>query len=278
MDPYLEHPRWFPDLHQGLITFLKKELEQRLPPDYYAQARQRVWLDVSQRYVEPDVNVMGEPRGHETSLRRQDHGGVAVAEPEVDADLEVDEPVVITVEETVHDEPSEWFLEIYGKSSGQDGLVTTLEVVSLSNKTPGEEGYDKYRAKQCEVMAGQAHLIEIDLLRTGTHVTAVPQDIARQNAGAFDYHICVHRYDRPAEYQVYPILLARQLPLIAIPLLPADRPVPLDLQAVFNEAYDAGPYRRRIRYGHDPIDPPLRPEQAEWAKTILASSPTDKGR
>ena len=103
----------------------------------------------------------------------------------------------------------------------------------------------------------------------GTHVTAVPRDIARDKAGPFDYHVSIHRFDRPDAYFVYPIRLENRLPVLAIPLLPGDPEVLLDLQAAFNRAYDAGPYRKRIRYGEDPIRPALRPEQSRWAKSIL---------
>ena len=109
----------------------------------------------------------------------------------------------------------------------------------------------------------------MDLLRKGTHVTAVPRAIAHVKAGPFDYHVSIHRFDRPRDYYVYPIHLEQRLPVIAIPLLPGDPAVLLDLQLAFNRVYDAGPYRKRIRYGEDPIKPTLRPEQAEWAKTIL---------
>ena len=118
------------------------------------------------------------------------------------------------------------------------------------------KGYDKYRTKQRKILAGQAHLIEIDLLCAGTHVTAVPRDIAREEAGPFDYHVSIHRFDRPKEYLVYPIRLGERLPAIEVPLLAQDPAVLLDLQTAFDRAYDAGPYRKRIRYGEDPIDPP----------------------
>ena len=159
------------------------------------------------------------------------------------------------------------YLEIHGRWSGQDRLIATIEVVSPFNKTPGHEGYDQYRAKQREVLAGQAHLIEIDLLRAGTHVTAVPRDIAMEKAGPFDYHVSVHRFDRPKDYLVYPIRLEQRLPTITVPLLPDDPAVLLDLQAAFNRTYEAGPYRKAIWYAKDPIEPPLRPEQAAWAAT-----------
>jgi len=57
--------------------------------------------------------------------------------------------------------------------------------------------------------------------------------------------------------------------VITIPLVPGNPEVLLDLQAAFNQAYDAGPYRKRIRYGDDPIRPPVRPEQARLARSIV---------
>jgi hypothetical protein len=267
MDPYLESPRFFPDLHDGLIFAMKEDLQGRLSQAYYAQSGQRVWLEVSQRYVEPDVNVMRERR----EIPHRDRGGVAVAEPEVETERAVGEPVLITVKTIKHDDHVENFLEIHGRWSGQDRLIATIEFVSPFNKTPGHEGYDQYRTKQREVLAGHAHLIEIDLLRAGTHVTAVPRDIAMEKAGPFDYHVSVHRFDRPKEFLVYPIRMQQPLPVISVPLLPEDPPVALDLQAAFNRAYMAGPYRKAIWYGKDPIEPPLQPEQAAWAATRLSA-------
>ena len=60
--------------------------------------------------------------------------------------------------------------------------------------------------------------------------------------------------------------------MIAVPLLPGDPDVPLDLQAVFDRAYDEGPYDRAVRYDMATVEPPLRPEQAEWVKGRLAAA------
>jgi Protein of unknown function (DUF4058) len=263
MDPYLDDPRFFPDFHDSLLIFIKQDLQGRLPETYYAQSGQYVWLETSRRVVQPDVHVMSERRRRRPRPRRAGKGGVAVAE------VEATHPVVIAVETIEHDEHIERLVDVYERRSGQDRLVATIEVVSPAKKTRGHPGYDKYREKQREVLEAQAHLIEIDLLRKGTHVTTVPRDLAREEAGPFDYHVSVHRFDRPQEYFFYPILLERRLPAITIPLLPGDPEVLLDLQAAFNRAYDAGPFRRWIRYGDDPIRLPLRPEQARWAKALM---------
>ena len=60
-----------------------------------------------------------------------------------------------------------------------------------------------------------------------------------------------------------------RLPRIGIPLLPGDSDVPLDLQAVFDRAYEDGPYSRKIGYGKDRIVLRLKPEQAAWAADLL---------
>src|SRR5262249_29981978 len=150
-------------------------------------------------------------------------------------------------------------------------LVTTIEVLSLSNKTRGNFGRKKYLNKQTEILHSQANLVEIDLLRGGEHATAVPRELAETKAGPFDYHVCVHRGDQANLFSVYPIRLEMRLPTIAIPLLPCDPDIALPLQAIFDQAYDTGPYRRGVGYGDDAIIPPLRPEEAEWAKARLAS-------
>ena len=63
--------------------------------------------------------------------------------------------------------------------------------------------------------------------------------------------------------------LEETLPEIAVPLLSRDGFVPLDLQVVFNRCYDAGPYRRRLRYDVQLLDPALNPKQREWAGKLL---------
>jgi hypothetical protein len=175
------------------------------------------------------------------------------------------QPVVVTVP---HDEIREPYIEIH--AAGEDPrVVTTIEVLSLSNKTPGAHGRDLYLRKQREILASQIHLVEIDLLRAGQHTTAVPLGRARPQTGPFDYHVCVHRFDNLEDYFVYPIRLPDRLPEIGVPLLPGDEDVPVDLQAVFERCYDAGPYRRRIRYGQVPLEPPLEADRQAWIGQLL---------
>ena len=254
MDPYLEHPVIFPDFHDSLITYLREAIQPVLPEPYYAATGDRVWVEVSERRIGPDVKVLHADQHTAESLSSP--GGVAT-------EIAV-EPIVVTVP---HDEFREPFLEIYAGIEGER-LVASVEVLSLTNKTPGAHGRGLYLQKQQEMVQSQAHLVEIDLLRGGEHSTAVPLDRAIAKAGPFEYHVCVHRFDKFEDYFVYPIRLENRLPAIGIPLLPGDGEVKVDLQAVFNRCYDTGPYRRRIEYGAQPL-PPLDETRWAWAKRLL---------
>jgi Protein of unknown function (DUF4058) len=258
MDPYLESPEIFPDFHDSAITYLREALQASLPAPYFAALGRRVWIEVSRRSVGPDVQIQRE-RIAMTSPRQS----VATASA-VGTQL-VARPVMVKI---AHDEFREPFIEIYTRSKEGKRLVTSIEILSLLNKTPGEQGRELYLRKQKEILAGKAHLVEIDLLRAGEHVSAVPLEAAIEACGSFEYHVSVHCFDEPENYFVYPIRLEERLPPIAVPLLPGDSPITLDFQAVFDRCYEAGPYSREVRYGEDAIVPALKPDQAAWASRM----------
>ena len=261
MDPYLENPTVFPGLHNRLVAVLSESLQARLPAPYFAEIGERVWVEVSQRYIEPDASVLR--GGRAAGVREGEDDGAATAA------VARSRPVVVTVP---HDERRETLVEIRTPRDEGERLVTAIELLSPSNKTPGERGRELYLRKQREVLESTTHLVEIDLLRGGVHTTAVPLDRLTARVGPFDYQVSIHRFDRFEDFLVYPIRLEERLPEIAIPLLPGDPDVPIDLQAVFDRAYDTGPYRRRIRYPESRPVPPLRPDQVEWATCVLQAA------
>jgi hypothetical protein len=255
MDPWLEDPAVFGGLHSGIIFLMKEALQARLPEPYFVDSDDRVFVDFTERYIEPDVNVLRK----ET---RQPEAGAATAVATRSA------PIVIEPIPVLNEERRESFLNIYTRLGDDERLVTSIEVLSPSNKTSGE-GMWAYRLKQTEVTLADVNLVEIDLLRGGQHVTIVPLVQLRAGAGEYDYHVCVSRADRRREAHVYPFRLPDRLPEIVVPLLPEQDGVALDLQPIFDRAYDAGPYRRRVNYAERQPVPPLRPDQAEWATQIL---------
>jgi Protein of unknown function (DUF4058) len=260
MDPYLESPDWFPDLHGSLITFMKGALQGSLPESYYAQSSQRVWVEYTQRHIEPDVEVV---QSAHRPRKRARGGSLALADPEAAGAL------VVTVETIEHGPFRESFLEIRRRRGKEVQIVTTIEILSPANKKIGNPGREKFLQKQRETLASETHLVEIDLLRAGAYTLAVPKELVTAKAGPYEYLISIHRFNRPAEFLVYPITLRQRLPRIAIPLSPGDPDVALDLQNVFDQSYDFGPYKREIEYGTDPIVPRLKPEQADWTAKRL---------
>lgn len=261
MDPYLEHPRIFPILHGNLITYLQESIQPRLPEPYFAQSSERLWVELAERFIEPDVHVMRRSNGGE---REGNGGGVATATRSATQPVRVTVPI---------EERRETFLEIYVREGRERlRLVTVIEVLSMTNKTPGSDRRDLYLQKQKELIRSEVNLVEIDLLRSGSHSTAVPRERALRKAGPFDYHVCVHRFDQFADYFVYAIRLEDRLPEIEIPLLPADGAVTVDLQTVFNRCYEAGPYRRRIRYRDEKPVPPLGPKRTAWSKKLIEAA------
>jgi hypothetical protein len=65
------------------------------------------------------------------------------------------------------------------------------------------------------------------------------------------------------------------LPRIPVPLLDDDPDAELDLQELLHRLYDAGGYADFI-YDSEP-DPQLAPEDAAWARGLIATKPQTGG-
>jgi hypothetical protein len=253
MDPWLEDADVFPSVHNFLISMLQEALTAVLPPGYVATSANRVWVDDDSRR-EPDVSVFGRER-------RTDRGdGTRLAAGMSRAGL------LAVAPDPVSDPWREPFLEI--RSNRGKRLVTAVEVLSRSNKKPGDNGRNAYLLKQDEYRLSGVNLVELDLLRAGSHTTVVPAARLRQLAGGFDYHACV-TVALPTEHcYAVPFQLADPLPDLPIPLDGDVEPVTVRLQPLFDRCYDSTRYPELVRYDQPP-DPPLSPEQAEWAAAVL---------
>lgn len=247
MDPYLEHPQLWTGMHSRLIVYLADQMGPLLLPRYVASVEERVFIEEPPRRIVPDVWIR-ESRAY--PLEAESSSAVAVAE----ADAAV---MVEDAEGEVH----ESYLEILDLHSGQK-VVTVIEVVSPSNKFGGP-GRDSYVNKQTDVRSSTANLVEIDLLRIGHHVLAVPQWAIRASR-PYDYLVSVNRANPRKRFEAYPTLLRQRLPRIRVPLAEGDPDVTLDVQAAVERVYDAGGYRARIDY-EKPCEPPLAEADQKWA-------------
>jgi hypothetical protein len=257
MDPYLEAPFVWPDVHSRLIVYLAEHLRPLLRPRYIASVQTRVFIEGPAQERFPDVGI------RRTLGQRPAAGTTAV--------LEGDAPFEVQVPEL---EIHETYLHIVDLQTNQR-VVTVLEVVSPTNKYSGP-GRESYVAKQAQVGRSDAHLVEIDLLRTGPHVLAVPERLARGLA-PYDHLVSVNRAEgNRSSFQLYLRRLPEPLPRFRCPLAAADDDVVVNLQAVLERTYEFGGYQDLLRYDQ-PCIPSLAPEDQAWANRLIQEKWTPPG-
>lgn len=140
-------------------------------------------------------------------------------------------------------------------------LVAAIELLSPSNKRVGG-GREEYLQRRETFLVGNAHLIEIDLLRRGTRLPmAGPLPLA-------DYFGFVSRAEVRPLTGVWPVSVRDMLPQLPIPLLPGDPDVPLDLQAALNVTYHAFGFDLELDYSKPP-EIPLPGDDIAWADGLL---------
>jgi len=175
---------------------------------------------------------------------------------------QVAEPLVIPLEVEPQTQRSLHILDIHSGNR----IVTAIEFLSPANKFE-PAGCTVYRRKQAELREARVNLVEIDLIRTGQYVLAVPMH--RIPPSYFTpYRICVIRVGPPHRAEMYQVSLRDRLPVIRVPLRESDPDVCLDLQELIDKSYQDGGYFQDIDYRVDP-QPALQGDDATWADALL---------
>jgi hypothetical protein len=254
MDPYLEDPGRWPDVHHRLITIAGDLLTAQLRPKYYARIEERVYVsdenDPGRTVIVPELRIA---EGH-GRLRQ------SPSEIQYDSAVEIAEPLVVTT--LIEDEIHEPRVEVIDRAARL--VVAVIEVLSPTNKIAGSRGRQSYQQKRREVMTTPTHFVEIDLLRAGELF------VTRELYPKCDYLVHVSRVGKRPSGVIWPIKVTQRLPVIDIPLRGGDPDAKLDLQAVLTTAYDRAAYDLDVDYRTDPV-PPLEGETAEWARRLLAA-------
>lgn len=252
MDPYLEAPALWPDVHHRLITTIAEQLQSQLSTRYSTVIVPHIApesLDIAiPRVVLPDVGVMeGERGGGGTATL------TAIAAPPLVGRLALELPTSYSR------------LEI--RTLTGERLVTAIELLSSANKRPGADGAEAYDRKRRELFRTEAHLLEIDLLRGGVRPEA---GIALPDAPYFAF---LSRAQYRPEIFIWPMGLREALPVVPVPLLYPDPDVPLDLTAAIRRIYAAARYGLRIDYRQEPPPPSIPAADAAWVRGITSPSP-----
>jgi hypothetical protein len=252
MDPYIEKCGFWKDFHDDLIAEFKRAIVPVLPPKYVVRTGARSYIalveseEKDERHFEPDVRVT-EPRG-----RKPNHA----KEPKESATAVAHQTDAMTLRAFIEEDFEEQFIDIY-ELEPERRLVTSIEVLSPSNKKRNSPGWKKYLRKRQALLLGKANLVEIDLLRGGTRMPMLdpfPDS---------PYYILVAREEKAPWCRVWPTYFDKPLPTIPVPLSKPDPDIPLALQPFVDAIYQRSRYFADIDYSRT-LKPPLTPEQTAW--------------
>jgi len=254
MDPYLETPQLWPDVHHGLVSQIQAVLTPEVRPRYVARVELRVYIsdddDPGREVIIPDVRV--------EKTKRNGKKGNGIKAAKNSASLAVAEPLIVPI--LIDDEIKEARLEIRHLETG--ALVTVIEVLSPANKIRGSCGRASFMEKRHETLSSDMNWVEIDLLRAGL------PSVTRPPLQPSDYRVLVSRGGQRTRAKYWPVSMRQPLPVVGIPLRHPDPDVPLDLQRVLNSAYERGAYDLSVDYREEP-EPPLIAADSAWAKRLL---------
>jgi hypothetical protein len=244
MNPYLEQSDTSEDFHDSFINQARQALTGQVGPNYLVKIEVRLLL-------------------HELSAQerrfigRADVGIVAPQAATSATEYLAPSASPLTLQLPAVEVERHSSVEIRDRRNRR--VITVIELLSPSNKTPGSDR-DDYLAKRRQVLAGMTHLVEIDLCRGGVRPTP-PQ------LPPCDYYALVSRCEKRPQVEFWPLRLQERLPVLPIPLPAPDPDVALDLQAVLNATYDAADYGKYI-YGETP-EPPLAIEDEHWVRQFM---------
>ena len=244
MDPYLEGSFWT-TVHFSLSAEIARQLAPKLRPRYLVLADERFVTEaetlegvmVTRTDIYPDVGLV------ESGPPSLSDRGAAIA------------PAPLRLATAMPSRVPHVTVEI--RDTANRELVTVIEVLSPTNKRG--DGRREYLAKRQHILLSTAHLMEIDLLRSGQRVPM------QQPLPPAPYFAFLSRAESRPLTDVWPIALNDPLPVVPVPLLPGDSDVPLDLQLAFTTIYDLFGYDLAIDYSRSP-EIPLEGDAAAWAE------------
>jgi hypothetical protein len=247
MDPYLEGSLWM-SIHTQLSVEIVRQLAPKLRPKYLALTTERFVYEefdsvaIATASLYPDVGVSEAGVGTR---------GEAVAVATAPIRLATVMPTAVP------------HVTVEIRDTANRQLVTAIEVLSPTNKRG--DGYEEYLAKRRRILLSTAHLLEIDLLRSGKRL---PMQTPLPEAA---YFIFLSRAEQRPLTDVWPIQLSESLPAVPVPLLAGDGEVPLDLQLALANVYDLSGYDLAVDYTQPP-EIRLNAAEAEWVETLLRAA------
>jgi Protein of unknown function (DUF4058) len=248
MDPYLEHPALWPDVHNRLIAALADDLSERVAPRYYVGLERRTYL-----LKADDLVFVGRP---DLAMAPASGPPVVAPQPATTSTL------VLEVDVPMQDEVSENFLEIHEVKTGK--LITIVELLSPVNKLH-KQGREEYERKRGYVFRSWTSLVEIDLLRAGEPMPVIGAQVKS------DYRILVSPGLQRPRAALIAFMLRQPMPAFTLPLLPGDAEPEVTLNHILHDLYRRARFDLRLDYTQLPV-PPLAEADRVWAQELIQAS------
>lgn len=248
MDPYLEGSLWT-SVHFSLSAEIARQLAPKVRPRYLVLPAERFVMEISEGVTVTRADIYPDAGVAHTKLERPPSGGDSATIASAPLRLATVIPSAVP------------HVTIEIRDAANRRLVAAIEVLSPTNKRGS--GREEYLAKRRRILLSTAHLMEIDLLRTGERVPMqepLPDDVP--------YFVFLSRAENRPLVDVWPIALDEPLPVVPVPLLSDDADVPLDLQQAFSAVYDDLGFDLAVDYAQPP-EVPLQGEAAHIADELL---------
>ena len=217
MLPALERPEYFPDLHASLNVYIRDWLSPRLPDHYSISVERGLSM----------TDELGETRQFRPDVRIDER----------------EAPGFSAVATAVYEEPT-YVLELPEKDQRflalrdeENKLVTTIEILSPANKVGS--GALAFQRKQEALATRGVHLVEIDLLRTGS------RRFKDEGVAGADYTVSVIRGGANLA-EIWATSVGRPLPTVPVPLRSPDPALALPLEQIMREFLTKSGLGRRL--------------------------------
>jgi hypothetical protein len=202
MNPYLESPDFWPEVHNRLIVAIADALVPQLVPKYRVAIEKRIYEIKGEQSLLvgiPDVSIQRNPIPRNSST-----SNVAVATRTTES---------LKIRLAMFEEVREGYLEVIDMATKE--VVTVIEVLSPANKRPGK-GREMYEEKRDKVFGSRTNFVEIDLLRGWEPLPVLDNDIAAS------YRILVSRGNERPLADLYLFNIPDVIPSFSLPLRSPD--------------------------------------------------------
>ncbi|MEA5507997.1 DUF4058 family protein [Halotia wernerae UHCC 0503] len=243
MNPYLEQPELWHQVHNRLIVAIADDLTPQIAPKYRVSIEERVYKSID------DILLVGIADVAVANRNITDTGTTLTA-------AKLTEPSKVKV--PIPEQVTERFLEV--RATQNKEVVAVIEILSPKNKR-SKEGRAAYENKRQKILASATNLVEIDLLRQGESMPIF-------GATAADYSILVSRsYNRP-DADLYTFDLKNPIPVFPVPLCEGEPEPMVDLQRLLNQVYERARFDLAIDYAQ-PLKILRSPQEEAWMREIL---------